>query len=172
MSDERPTIADDEIQEELTAYLDGELDVEASQQVEQRLADDVEYRQRLQQLQRAWDLLDQLPRAHASESFTHTTVEMIALAAEDDVEQSGSRTNGRRRMVWLITAAASVICAVGAYIVTTYLADADNRRLVRDLPVIENLDLYSQVDSIEFLKLLDREGLFPEDVETPDNVSQ
>jgi hypothetical protein len=34
------------------------------------------------------------------------------------------------------------------------------QELLRDLPVIENVDLFNKVDDIRFLELLDQEGLF------------
>ena len=37
-----------------------------------------------------------------------------------------------------------------------------NQSLVRDLPVLQNFDLYYQADDIDFLRLLDREGLLAE----------
>ena len=48
----------DELNEELVAYLDGELSPEAVQRVEHRLASDPEFRERLNSLQRAWSMLD------------------------------------------------------------------------------------------------------------------
>ena len=41
----------------------------------------------------------------------------------------------------------------------------ENRRLVRDLPVIERVDEYANIDSLEFVKQLQRENLFPAEVE-------
>ena len=41
----------DHANQQLVAYLDGELDETVSQEIERRLADDPEYRLRLQQLQ-------------------------------------------------------------------------------------------------------------------------
>jgi hypothetical protein len=34
--------------------------------------------------------------------------------------------------------------------------------LLRDLPVIENIDLFYQVEDVDFLRKLDREHLFEE----------
>jgi len=47
-----------------------------------------------------------------------------------------------------------------------------NEQLLRDLPVLENLDEYRQIDdgesdAVEFLRMLHREGLFAE--EAPDD---
>ena len=50
-AEQRPSDADDAMVEELVAYLDGELDPEASREVERRLTQDADYRLRLRQLQ-------------------------------------------------------------------------------------------------------------------------
>ena len=72
-----------EMLERLTAYLDGELDAADASEVERRLSAEPTWAAELQRLQRAWDLLDRLPRAEVGANFTHTTVEMIAVEAED-----------------------------------------------------------------------------------------
>ena len=87
MSMSEPSNTNDLAYEKLVAYLDGELDAESSQQVERRLAEDPGYRHELKQMQRAWDLLDELPRAEVSETFTQTTVEMVALSAEHELKE-------------------------------------------------------------------------------------
>ena len=46
-----------------------------------------------------------------------------------------------------------------------YFASRRNDQLVHDLPAIENVELYRHVDSVEFLRRLDAEGLFVEEVE-------
>ena len=40
------------------------------------------------------------------------------------------------------------------------VASRANDQLVRDLPVIENIETYEYADSVEFLKQLDKSGLF------------
>ena len=78
---------DDQVDQEsqqIVAYLDGELDSAMNAEIEKRLADDAEFALRLQQLQRAWELLDELPRAKSNIDFTRSTVELIAVSAEDD----------------------------------------------------------------------------------------
>ncbi len=162
MNEENPAI-DEAIQEELVAYLDGELDTEASNRVERRLADDVEYRLQLQKLQQAWDLLDQLPRSSVSEQFTQSTVEMIAIRAAEAATNEKSRRSSVKLFAWLGTVAAALLAAAIGYFIVHRISTAENRQLARDLPLIENVDLYSQVDSIEFLRLLDQEGLFADE---------
>jgi len=76
-TDETQPNASDTVTEELTAYLDGELDEATQLAVENRLGEDPEYLQELQSLQRTWDTLDHLPMVDAGKSFTQTTMELI-----------------------------------------------------------------------------------------------
>src|SRR5689334_12512908 len=87
--------------EQLVAYLDGELEPEAARQVEELLADDETARSRLNQLAASWDLLDQLPRATVDDMFTRTTVQMVAVAAEDELAQVNATQPALRRRRWL-----------------------------------------------------------------------
>ncbi len=159
------TTADDPVAEELTAYLDGELDAARRAAVERRLADDEAYRQRLQSLDDAWQLLDELPRTEVDPSFTQSTVEMVALAAEEEVQQAGEITSRRRWLHWVAGTLAIVLATMAGYLVVDHFASQRNDQLVRDLPVIENVELYRHVDSVDFLRQLDAEGLFVEEVQ-------
>ena len=95
MSEPESNSTNDEAYEQLVAYLDGELDAETSKQVERRLTENVEYRRELQQLQRAWDMLDELPRAEVGNAFTRTTVEIVVLsAAQELTEVKGAPAGG------------------------------------------------------------------------------
>src|SRR4051794_10557073 len=99
-----------EVQEELTAYLDGELDAAEVRRVEERLARDSDYQAELHRLQRAWDLLDRLPRSSVGELFTKTTIEMVAVAASEEAAQSQSvwpRLRRKRIFSFLGAAAAA-----------------------------------------------------------------
>jgi anti-sigma factor RsiW len=150
------------LQEELTSYLDGELAADQVRKVEDRLARDAAYRAELQRLQRAWDLLDRLPRASLPESFSKSTLEMVALAACDEALEVAQRLpeRQRRHRNWgLVGAAAAAV--IGFAIGRSWWSDP-NAQLLEDLPVLKNYDLYYQVDNIEFLKLLDRSGEFEE----------
>src|SRR4051812_15898914 len=69
--------------EELVAYLDGELEPEECRAIEERLANDDEYRQQLRDLDQAWEALDELPSTKTDESFARTTIELACVAAEE-----------------------------------------------------------------------------------------
>jgi anti-sigma-K factor RskA len=147
--------------DELTAYLDGELDAESARRVEERLARDAGYQAELQRLERAWDLLDRLPRAAVSESFTKTTIEMVAVAASQDA-RSAQQVWPRRHRQQLLGAFGAVAAGLAGFLVGHFLWPNPNEQLLKDLPVLENFDLYYQADNIDFLRLLDSEGLFAE----------
>jgi anti-sigma factor RsiW len=163
---DKPSKAEiDAIHEELVAYLDGELDTKEVQRVERRLADDAEYRARLNALQRAWDLLDNLPRASVDESFTQSTVKLVAVNAEEEARKNKSKSKVWQGVVGIVGAAAAVAAAWGGYVWVMGNLSRPNEELVQDLPIIENVDLYRHAQSIEFLHDLDREGLFAQEVE-------
>lgn len=149
--------------EDLVAYLDGELGAEEAQRIEQRLAQDPESRRRLRELQASWDLLDELPRAEIGENFTETTISLIALKTYgDDPLQQRGRAWSRAGSLALATAGA-LLAAVAGYWTVATLCAAPNRALLVDLPVIENLDVYQSVDDLEFLRSLAAAGVFEEE---------
>ncbi len=150
-----------ELGEKLVSYLDGELDAAASSQVEHALAQDSRVRNELQQLERCWDLLDELPRTEVDEDFTRTTVEMIAVRAEQDLAVELAEEPVRRRRAWLLAAGSFLGAAIAGFIAVGVYSDRDNRKLLQDLPVVENLDQYRQVDDIEFLRALNAKNLLP-----------
>ncbi|MBI85425.1 MAG: hypothetical protein CMJ81_19710 [Planctomycetaceae bacterium] len=149
----------DTIHEEIVAYLDGELDENVSQRVEQRLGQDPTYRRRLQQMERAWDCLDALPQAEVDESFTHSTVEMVALAAEKELSLSAT-TNSRSLTTWFIGGALTLAAVAAGFIFTTWVIPDANQELLQDLPMIENIDMYLHADNVEFLQKLQEEKIF------------
>src|SRR5579859_2895023 len=69
-----------EQRENLTAYLDGELDEATTQDIEQVLAVSEVARHEVDMLSRTWDLLNALPTHKASEEFTHKTMSNLRAA--------------------------------------------------------------------------------------------
>lgn len=155
----------DALLERLTAYLDGELDAVETRQVEERLATDAVWADEFRRLQRAWDLLDGLPRADVGANFTHTTVEMIAVEAEQDLVAVQTRPRPRK---WfdraLLVAGTAAAAGAGFIFVETYRPPRD-AELFRTLPVLQHYDLYARTEpgeTAEFVKMLrDRHPLKP-----------
>ena len=142
------------INEELVAYLDGELPPEESRRVEERLATDADYRQQLRDLDQAWEALDALPATNVDDNFARTTIEMVAVAAQRDLDQHTAQVTAakRNRTAWWIAAGAAV-AALG-FAATRMLLPNPNERLIANLPVIQQVDVLSQIDDIEFLRAL------------------
>jgi len=160
-----PTADQGSLEEQLVAYLDGELDDQSNRRVEELLATDPKARDTLERLEGTWDLLDSLDRAHVDEVFTKSTLEMVAVAASEDVEQEKAEAPRRRRRSWLAVSAGMLgACAAGFLAVWLFRANP-NDQLLEELPVLERLDQYRQIDDVEFLELLlaSQEELFPEE---------
>lgn len=153
----------DVVIEQLVAYLDGELDPEAARRIEQRLASDPAFRARLQQLQRTWDLLDDLPRSEATSTFTRSTVEMVAVQAENDLRSSTNSAWLRPWIVGLVGIAGVCVAALLGYQVSRSIWPSADEALLRDLPVVERVDVYLHAGNVEFLRTLQEEGLFVEE---------
>jgi hypothetical protein len=146
--------SDDRLSEELVAYLDGELSVGESESVESRLHQDDHARSELQKFDRVWNALDDLPRITVDDSFTRTTIEMAAIEARKELAHETAMLPIRRRNRWLKLAALTTAAALIGFAAIAAFAPNPNRELYTNLPVILELDAYSEVRDIEFLRLL------------------
>jgi anti-sigma factor RsiW len=153
------------IDEEIVAYLDGELDSETEARVVRRLSDDAAYRSRLGQLQQAWDLLDNLRGTEADDEFTASTVAMVAVQAEQESKSQQVRIVRQRSLAWLALVAVVLLSVASGYAVLYRRLTRDDRNLVRDLDVIERVDEYRSIDDVGFLKSLASENLFAVEVD-------
>ena len=153
------------IDEEIVAYLDGELDSESEARIVRRLSEDAAYRSRLGQLQQAWDLLDNLRGAEADDEFTASTVAMVAVQAEQESKSQQVRIVRQRSLAWLALAAVVLLSIASGYVVLHRRLTRDDRHLIRDLSVIERVDEYRSIDDVDFLKALARENLFAAEVD-------
>jgi anti-sigma factor RsiW len=162
----------DEDRANLVAYLDGELAEPAARALEARLATDPQARAEAEGLRRTWEMLDYLPRAEASTTFTHRTLEKLAV-------QTGPRGVARpaRRLPWWLLAAgwaAALVLAAGGGLTAANLlwprapAAADDSaeveaQIARHRRVLENLRLYEHADDLEFVRQLAGPDLFGDD---------
>ena len=153
------------IDEEIVAYLDGELDTDSEARVVRRLSEDAAYRSRLGQLQQAWDLLDNLRGAEADDEFTASTVAMVAVQAEQESHSQQIRVVRQRNLGWLAVTAVVLLSMACGYAVLHDRLTRGDRSLVQDLQVIERVDEYRNIDDVSFLKALERENLFAAEVD-------
>ena len=153
-----PHQPDAELREELVAYLDGELPPEEARAVEARLSRDERYRREMQGFDRAWSALEELPQATVDDTFTKTTIEMVAVAAEKDLaEQTQTLPFVRRKRTLWIAAIATVAATLG-FALARIVLDRPDRVLLANLPIVQRLDAYSQNLSAEFLTALDTQA--------------
>ncbi len=163
--DDNVESANSEMTEKLVAYLDGELDEVETQNVEESLADDPQARVRVEELISTWDFLDYLPHVEATDDFTDRTLTTIQVAEAE----SSSTTRARRKRPtfkrvltfsgWL---AGATSAALFSFLLTNQWLPTEHDKLVEELPLIENLHLYTKVESVEYLKSLQASGLFDE----------
>jgi len=163
MSEIEASSVNDGAHAQLVAYLDGELDSEGSRQVEEQLAHDANLRDELQRLQRTWDLLDELPRADVGTDFTQTTVEVVALSAEQELVDTKTAAQRGRTLVWAIAGAGVLLIGAASYFAVAAYLQRPTTQLARDYPIIQDIDLYTIADSVEFLHQLDDESLFAQE---------
>jgi hypothetical protein len=114
-----------EIEDELlTSYLDQELSTEERTTLEKRLVDDEPLRNRLAEMRRAWDLLDELPETPFTPNFTQSTLEMVAIDLEKERDRAAPilgvplpswfpKLSTRIRTAFLIAVASCIGIAVG-----------------------------------------------------------
>ncbi len=157
---------DPSLKDQLVSYLDGELDAQTSRQIERQLAEDATLREKMQQLDRTWELLGTLDTSPCAETFTHTTLEMVSTAAAEDLESSLAAAPRRRRRRLALVVAGLLVAGMAGFLGVIFWAPNPNHQLIHDLPVLENLDKYRWVDDVQFIQMLLEEDLFAEEGET------
>ena len=170
MTEEQTPTSEEIDSELLTAYLDGELSDAEAIAVEKRLVEDSAFHRQMCELQDAWDMLDSLPLVRPNSQFVNTTVEMAIAGHKPKSSLAGNIIKGL--MLLLIPA---LVFGV-SYFLKRESIEGPERELVANLPLIENHDRYTEVvffaddaekkdsaeDSIEFLNLIYKKGLFRE----------
>ena len=88
---------------------------------------------------------------------------MVALAAEEEIEHNAAAEPRRRWLRWLLTAVAAVAACVDRFLRRRPIPARSEQATTRELPVIENQEVLKEAGDIEFLRKLDKDGLFPEE---------
>jgi hypothetical protein len=153
-----------EQRDNLAAYLDGELDEHATQEIEQVLAVSEVARHEIDMLSRTWDMLNVLPTYKAADDFTHKTITSLRAA-----EQAGPGAaavdlvyrNARRGVVLTAWIGVLSVCAYVGFMATNHWVPNESEQLLQDYDIINNLDQYSEVvnrqtggSPVEFLEIL------------------
>ncbi len=148
--------------DELVAYLDGELPSEYADKVERRLAQDPEARVRLQHLERTWDALDILPISGPTNSFTKSTMELVVSSIKH--EQTNRKRSRNRIVLAALWCLLAVVSMIASYVLTTFWRDREYRAIVTDLPVLQNFVIYRTLqNNLDYLEKLNEAEIFVND---------
>lgn len=146
---------------DLVAYLDGELDEASARGIEHMLATSPVARNEVEVLTRTWELLDLLPRPGATEDFHERTMTTIRLDEyREPISSQPWFQQAMRVLLGAGWAAAVIAAAVIGFLATNRWIPHETEPLIQELPLIENLEAYQDVDSLDFLKDLARTGWF------------
>ena len=165
--------------EELVAYLDGELEPKAAEAMATKLSLDPRLRAEADALQRAWDILDVLPRPQPSAAFTTRTVSQVIPVPSPSGTQvlaaPGSAAHAMPALpaprpgagFWLVSVALILSAGVGGYLGHRALVPPPQPASppLEDVTLMKNLRLYRNADDLEYVKKLDSPDLFGEDSE-------
>jgi hypothetical protein len=151
---------------ELIAYLDGELDDDATRAVESRLAEDETSRKKIDAYQKTYDLLDYLPKPAPSPNFASRT--LTALQPSLPRATGAGQTEPTTQRIWPETlgwAAAAMLASLATFLIASFISSKGifaKRELAsaEDYKLMGKLPLYIGIDDLEFLKGLDQSDLF------------
>ncbi len=150
-----------EQRDNLVAYLDGELEEDTTQYIDQVLAKSEVARHEVEALARTWELLDLLPKPNASENFTERTLTTLKVSEVrtqiTDQPWFVYVRKGAVAVVWIAVLAAS---ASLGYMATSKWVPNPHEELLADLQLMKNLDVYLEADSMGFVNELQRLGSF------------
>lgn len=147
-----------EDRDNLTAYLDGELDEESTRRIESVLASSSVARNDVEMLARTYEVLDLLPRPRAAEDFTERTVATAKLETlRKPISQQPWFKAARNGLLMGGWSGAILTASVCGYALSHHWVSLSDDQLLDELPLIEKLDVYSEVDSLDFLNRLSAE---------------
>jgi len=147
----------------LVAYLDGELPDKEAKSIEQVLSTSPIARSEVESLSQTWKLLDHLPRDKASEDFTARTISLLHVEVTHiPLEDRKWYQQARRGFICITWLAGLSIAAVIGFLITNQWMSDPAQEIVEEMPIIEKMDDYSEIGSLEFLDLLKKSRMFDE----------
>ena len=146
--------------EDLVAYLDGELEAADAGAVEEKLASDATTRSKAETLRKTYDLLDYLPKPEPSANFATRTLTQIAPNSKSQTFLPARRST----LAFIGWAAAAILAGLLGYfghlLAKPHLDAKPVPQPLQQVRLLERLPLYAGVDDLDYLKSLDSLDLF------------
>ena len=150
-----------DLDEQLTAYLDGELSSDESKDLEQRLIDDETLRMRLAELRKSYELLDELPETPYDQRFTQSTIEHVIrdvcgvppaeVLPVPTVRPVGRFSKNARFLIGLAG------IAVAAMMAAFFIRNTESNRQLQELGIVSNLSGWMDVNELDIATKLSEE---------------
>jgi len=162
----------DDLDEQLVAYLDGELSPEDLRALEMRLGSESALRTRLRELQNGWEMLDELPLATSSATLLETTIRMAAV--DGDVSANSTRLKSPKNWFYrlLAFAAATGVCFLLGLALMKVRDYVRYRNQLRDLPIAMHLDAYLHASDLTLMRNLAKMQQWKEANEIADTLGK
>lgn len=158
-----------EQRDNLVAYLDGELDEVATQEIEQVLSVSEVARHEVDMLSRSWDMLAVLPVHKVSSEFTQKTVSMLRAAEQPrgSFPSEAFYRQARRGAVLGLWGAILAACGYLGFAATNRWVPNSSDQLIEDYEIINNFNKYREAMSPQdsptaFLEVLNAKRTFAE----------
>lgn len=154
-----------EDRDNLTAYLDGELDETTTRRIESVLAGSSVARNDVELLARTYELLDDLPKPKAPADFTERTVATAKLEGiRQPISQQRWYRITQRALVLAAWTLMMIASSAAGFALATHWVSQPQDMLIDELPMIRHLDVYSEVGNVEFLHQLRKERELLDDI--------
>lgn len=156
----------EQIDEQLTAYLDGELSPAEAAALETSLVDDERLRIRLAELRQAYDLLDEVPETPHNQRFTKSTLELVIkdLSATPKQTPPGQTavppqplTKPRSKPAWPAFIGLIGVCAVTGAVFACVVAMIETRRQLQELGLVAGIHGLRDVNEVNIAVKLSQE---------------
>ncbi len=157
-----PPTAVDPDEEILATYLDGELSPEKKRDLEDRLVQDQELRKKMATFEETWGALQLLETSQTDPNFVRSTMELVAVRAEDEIEAISNRAHSGKKGSAMFFLLGLICTALIGYGSVHFLFARNQQKMLENLPIIEHLDQYllleeqrdRSIDEIDFLRKL------------------
>ena len=143
----------------LVAYLDGELNEQDMQDLDEVLVQHPDARTNVEELRQTWALLDVLPRPVVTQEFSAQTLATIHVVRDEASEPPLPwPRRGLLALAWALLLSASG--ATGVLLADRWQPDPTDK-LIAQLSVVERLEAYREIGNLEFIETLADTGRFP-----------